>query len=381
MSVHVSDRLSAYLDGELSVVDAGDVRQHLATCDACSAELLELITVDRAVRELPVTAPEGYFDGFATRVRTRIESSGRARGGSGLPRWTWALAAALLLAVVLPRMPWDRTASPARPAAKPPAASLPADKDARLETDSFAQARPTVGPATSPPPPASAREARDEQRDLRRREPGRSDVKPPTSVEDQPKADVLASPGKAREQYAEPPPEGATFSTTPARVAPMQRPEAPPPPASAPAAAAPPYTGAAPAQAAEEKTQKLEAEVGLRDEAVVEEEVAVEEPHAKRQLEKKGEDAFASLDSSEARSLEERRALREASRKLANTHPEDPQADMARVRVVTLGAEIARATAKPEDLAQLRADAAAYLARADARQKERVRALLAEFDR
>jgi anti-sigma factor RsiW len=379
VNVHVSDRLSAYLDGELSVVDAEEVRQHLASCDACSGELVELVTVDRAVRELPVTAPEGYFDDFATRARTRIESSGRARGGSGLPRWTWALAAALLLAVILPRMPWHRAASPAQPAAEAPVASLPADKDARLETDSFAQARPTVGPATSPPPPASTREVRDEQEALRRRhQAARLDEKPPASVADEPQADALASPGKAREQYAEAPPEGAGFSTAPARVAPTQRP-APPPPASAPAAV--PYTGAAAAKAAEAKTEKLNAEVGLLDEAVSKEGAAAEEPRAKRQLEQKRESTVGSLDSSVARSLSERRALREASRKFANAHPEDPRADLARVRVVTLGAEIARETAKPEDLVQLRADAAAYLARADARQRDKVEALLAAFDR
>jgi len=389
MSVHVSDRLSAYLDGELSVVDAGGVRQHLASCDACSAELLELAAVDRAVRGLPVTAPDRYFDTFAPRVRTRIESSGRARGGRGLPRWTWALAAALLLAVILPRIPWDRAAPAARPAA-----SHPADKDDHLETDSFARAQPSAAPATFPPAPLVV--GRDEEESLRRQGPGRLDEKQPSSIVDQPKAEAAPSPGKARGQYAEPPPKAAALSTAETRVAPEQQPQAPAPSARTPAAAAS-YTGAAAANAAPAEAEKLSADFGLGDEAAAGVEGAVaEEPRAKEQLEKKAErparaqpgsvaagrsGALHSLDSRVARSLEERRALREAWRKFARDHPEDPRADEARVRVVALGAEIARETSKSEDVAQLRADGTAYLARADARQKERVKALLVEFDR
>ena len=72
-------------------------------------------------------------------------------------------------------------------------------------------------------------------------------------------------------------------------MAPVQRPAAPPPPASAPAAAAP-YTGAAPDESCGgAETEKLNAEIGLRDEAAAKEGAAAEEPRAKRQLEKKSE--------------------------------------------------------------------------------------------
>ncbi len=47
------ENLSAYLDGELSERDAGRVRAHLADCQVCQRELLELQATIRSLSELP----------------------------------------------------------------------------------------------------------------------------------------------------------------------------------------------------------------------------------------------------------------------------------------------------------------------------------------
>jgi hypothetical protein len=73
--------------------------------------------------------------------------------------------------------------------------------------------------------------------------------------------------------------------------------------------------------------------------------------------------------------------LREAWRAFALRHPDEPRADEARVRVIALGIDIARRTGLSSDEAQARKDAADYLARKDAAQKERVRALLDDLSR
>ena len=77
-----------------------------------------------------------------------------------------------------------------------------------------------------------------------------------------------------------------------------------------------------------------------------------------------------------ARTLAALRARREAWRSFSLEFPVSPRADEARVRVIENGAEAWRLGADPADLTRVREDAAAYLARSDATQGARVRALL-----
>ncbi len=109
MSGHVHERLSAYLDRELGTTESAAVAAHLRDCEPCRQHLGALATVDQTARVLTAEAPEGYFDALPGRVRARLEAStGRlrsvpvARRPARLPAWTWALAAALVLAVITP---------------------------------------------------------------------------------------------------------------------------------------------------------------------------------------------------------------------------------------------------------------------------------------
>lgn len=78
-SVHVTEALSAYLDGALSDAERGQIERHLDTCDECRGHLAALREVVTLVRTAePVNAPEG----FRARVRAKVEqiaAQGRSR--------------------------------------------------------------------------------------------------------------------------------------------------------------------------------------------------------------------------------------------------------------------------------------------------------------
>ena len=58
---HAGDRLSALLDGQLSPIEAIEVRAHVAECAECAAELDDVRAARRAVRELPAVEPPATF--------------------------------------------------------------------------------------------------------------------------------------------------------------------------------------------------------------------------------------------------------------------------------------------------------------------------------
>jgi anti-sigma factor RsiW len=87
-SGHPTDRLSAYLDGELSAGDAAAVEEHLRTCPACRAELDALSRVRQLLRHLPPPEPpSGLVELLLIRPRQRV-----------LPvAWAASAAAAIVL--------------------------------------------------------------------------------------------------------------------------------------------------------------------------------------------------------------------------------------------------------------------------------------------
>jgi anti-sigma factor RsiW len=100
-----SDRLSDYLDGELSPADAREIASHLETCHACSAALAELRDVAsraRGLREIDASIGVGsdLWPGIEARIRDLPVSRVRPlpdRSGGGA-WWSRALFSAAQLA-------------------------------------------------------------------------------------------------------------------------------------------------------------------------------------------------------------------------------------------------------------------------------------------
>src|SRR5262245_15365773 len=127
MDEHVGERLSAYLDRELPAAEAATVEAHLRGCATCREHLETMAAVDAAARALPVSAPEGYFEGLPSRISARLAAGAAVGTAAGsavatpaaearvaarplpfeprrkrlrIPAWTWAVAAVLALAVI-----------------------------------------------------------------------------------------------------------------------------------------------------------------------------------------------------------------------------------------------------------------------------------------
>lgn len=429
MSGHVTSRLSAFLDRELTENEASGVRQHLADCEVCAARLREMEGANRAFAEMPVEAPSGYFDSFAGRVRSRIEKAsgavapGKAAHTPGfqLPTWAWAVAATLLLAVLLPRVTWDR-GRPRTGAEREASSTLPpAVRTPALEAD-------------APAPPASTPLATVEpsERALRPAESlvpaaGREDVTPRDSFAEARLDDKKANEAVVARRPAAAPPQPVQATPAPAPGKWALGPQAPES-AKAPPALAKPQArkdreveaqGGTSGQAA--GTLVGEAHLQRRDEGASEAPPVQEEALRSADLEKReaapavppdpggaalgrttearrravapgmsasGQDApaakraeveFEALVTRPAESLEDLRRLREAWRSFVGRHTEGPRVDEARVAFVAVSVEIAVRSRTPEDAAEARRSGKTYLDREDAAQRARVQDLLARL--
>lgn len=363
MSPHEGERLSAYLDGELGPGERATVEAHLGTCALCRSRLAELAGLDEAARAHPLPAPPaGYFESFPARVRAALEgetaASPRSRGlGGGArpwrwPAWTWAAAAALLLAVVTPltlvELAGGRRISPAKEPLAParrevPSAASPAAAPSAREKKAAAEEAPAA-PAPAPAP-------------LPREAPGREPAPGKGAVRNERGraaggASRAAAPPVSYAPQAAPAPAGATSQEGPSAA------EAPAPERPSVAAAAAPAAPAAVGRMAASPVEGLAA----RDEAMA----------------KQSEDeAYRRLAREEPTDAAGWRRVREAWRAFAREHPEGPEADEARVRTIEAGMAAWRMSGDELDLEGARADLAAYLARPDARQAERARRALA----
>lgn len=380
MSPHVTDRLSAYLDGELPGLERTAVEGHIGECAQCARRLEELAAVDDFARSLPAGAPPGYFETLPSRVRMRL--SGRPRVATRRPpAWAWAAAAALFLAVLTPVLVQETAVAPA-PRVGPRTAPATPAPDAEPLRD--------VGYGAEPKPPADKEDA------------SRAQARPFKSLETDRLSKAKAGEGRRdREAFAAPAAEpegslveGVTALAPPAPTAPPR--EEPPLVASAPTAAArkaqavtgtvapqpPPML-----QGADERQKSATAEEVVVSDAPGQKAEAPGRIDAKRRP-APAASTFASPPSPDemryhgllARpyptSSSEARIVREAWRAFAREHPAGLRADEARVRVVELGGLAYRLEGDPRDLALLREDARAYLGRKDAVQADRVRAIL-----
>lgn len=345
MSGHERERLSAWLDGELLPADRAQVDAHLAACAECSAFLADLAAADRAAAERPAEAPDGYFEGFAARVRGRIEAEAAEARPRRLPAWAWAAAAALVLAVVTPltlRQP--RPGPAALPATTAPEGSLaresvvptPAaravepERKATLAGPAPAQTLPAAPSAASPAGPAATERGK-------------------------------AEGDFAREPSLAPPPPASVEARATLADAAVGQAEAPaaPAPLAAPEKGSRAKLGARAAEAVRAPQERSAESAGLAAVGGADSEVA-----------------FRRLDAVRPRSADGWRRLRDGWAAFVTAHPETPLTDEARVRAIEAGYEAWLTGSHPDDEAVFRRDARAYLERADARQAERVRRLL-----
>ncbi len=101
MTGHVTELLSAYLDGQVSTDERGRIAAHLEVCDACRAHLESLRKTVAVLRGAePVRAPEG----FRAQVRARVEAEARrpARRWRLPPMtWSWKTAGAVVTVALI----------------------------------------------------------------------------------------------------------------------------------------------------------------------------------------------------------------------------------------------------------------------------------------
>jgi hypothetical protein len=102
---HWTDRLSEYLDGDLSAAERRAVEAHLATCERCAGTLVELRAVVAQARSLEAPEPEiDLWPAIARRLEPRLGWRERLAGLLGGRRFALTLpqlatAAAALIAV------------------------------------------------------------------------------------------------------------------------------------------------------------------------------------------------------------------------------------------------------------------------------------------
>lgn len=84
MSGHWMDRLSEYIDGELSDADRAALEAHLDGCADCSRTLAELRDVVATAGALPDAAPtHDLWPGIEARLTSRRSAADGARAGAG----------------------------------------------------------------------------------------------------------------------------------------------------------------------------------------------------------------------------------------------------------------------------------------------------------
>jgi Putative zinc-finger len=343
LKAHVAQRLSQYLDGEIAAYERDVIVAHLRECAECARRLEELTAVDDMARSLTVEVPKGYFDTFASRVRSQLRAP--AKHHPAPPVWSFAAAAALLVGVLTPIL-WhgaktqpeiaDRGAAPAVASSRtgtpaPPPTSMVADESLRPQ----AEEAKAVPKDTRTPPALEKRAANEDEAaaSARQAAPARRDAPAPAASA----PGFAGAPSESREADA--------LKAQSAEAAP--RPEAPAASARSAfreqgAAAGRVTANAAPAGGAPE----------LRYRALLAQKVAT---------------------------AAQARSLREAWGAYVESDPAGPHADEARVSKIEAGMLAYRLSGEAGDREVATLDAAEYLARPDARLAGRVRALLASI--
>ena len=410
MSSHVSDRLSPFMDGELTAEERVQVEAHLRDCVECARELAGLVEIDALARELPSSAPEGYFESFPGRVRERLRARPARRAWQ--QPWAWGAAAALLLAVLTPLTLRDKqAAAPGAMQARDrvvetttqPEAAVPRKepdastrREARSDWDEKLKvakeqksarpaAAPTLAPAPAAPPtpPATAQPPTSGFA----APPAGSGATPLPPAEEMRLRKSMASPTPWPGQQHGPRAQAQVPTSTEEAQGGVAQDAIKPKPGPEPGRAGASAEKRRDNRAELEDAKKLEEGFEKDDERKADSGVGVaagrvQQGDAPPPAEADGEVAlYRSLAARPASTASAARSLRERWRHFLRFYPQSALADQARVRIVEASLAAWRLGGDPADREAAQRDADAYLLRADALQKERVRALLNEIER
>ena len=375
MSEHEHERLSAYLDGELPPAEMSAVGAHVAACPECAARLAEFAAVDEAAAALAATAPSGYFEALPGRMRARVEP--RRSGARRLPAWTWAAAAALLLAVVTPltlskrsSLQMEPTPARERPAAAPPPTTPAVEAPP-------AKLQKVVRPPAAPTPSRPAANAAPSSDERAKREQEFAAAPKDADREGQPAEPAAEARRDAPVGALRLPAPGALSRVEP--QAPRSRDTAAAQEEAADKGARKPATAATEPKAADAIAEAL-AEAAPAGKTVQQNGAiggAAGRTPAYTEKDAAADEEWRRLQAARPQSVEEWRRLREELRLFADAAPAGPHADAARVRTIEVGYTAWRSGGDAADEAVFRRDAAAYLERGeDAKNKARVRGLL-----
>jgi hypothetical protein len=385
VSGHLGERLSALLDGELSADDRAAAQVHLRECPACAQQLEELAAVDAMARDVPVEAPAGYFDELPGRVRTRLRERRKPRLAPAAV-WAAAAAAVVMVAVVTPRL--LREARSPAPAATPVVApaGAPATIQGRAATADAGAASPAATAAGAAPPAAAL---------TRTKARAESDKAPATTTDTAASKERLAKAVTVATAAPPPPAQeaemqlsrdearlGAAADRRMAGAAPEPPPAAPAPaPANTPgyaaAPAAPQAAGAPSARGAVASMQEQKAEdAPARDSAGAARPTAETRKESYQGRRLRGDERYEVLVARRPATAAEARDAARLWEAFARDLPGDRHADEARVRAVESLATAWRLGGAAEDLTRARGAARSYLEGGQARQPERVRAVL-----
>lgn len=213
-TTHWTERLSEYLDGDLSTAERDACEQHLAGCAECARMLEELKAVAAAARALPAAPPpaelwnaiEARLETPVLAMRPRAEIRDRLQR-----RWTFSVGqlaamAACLVAVTAGAM-WlavhgSRTGTPAGatgPVAAVPRESAPPVANGSGDSAALSPADPSRGAGAAPEPQlAHAEDERGERDEHERGERVRETAPPRRTDPDQSVPAVAADFGVGR---------------------------------------------------------------------------------------------------------------------------------------------------------------------------------------
>ena len=92
MTEHVTTWLEAYHDGELDGRRLEQVQVHLADCEACRADLAELLALSALLAEAPAAEQGIPADRFAAQVNLRLPRRPEPPAWQRTLEWAWRLA-------------------------------------------------------------------------------------------------------------------------------------------------------------------------------------------------------------------------------------------------------------------------------------------------